>query len=160
MVSQTGVLFRFSVVCIVVVASMSESYAARNTGVGIGGGSWLAGLTVKHYLVEQNAVQGIMGLTNSGLALEMDYLSRMGPLSRTSAMTISWGLGAGIGIVSHEEAGGLEGGALLSGIGEIVFDFSEAPLELVLDYRPAYRLGGAGWGMRLFQFGGAIRYFF
>ena len=145
---------------LVLVALASSASHSKTAGIGVGGGAWLTGLTAKKYLADDNAIQGIIGLTRQGWAVETDYRWRMGRIRDESPASIAWGLGVGFGALTESEDQQFAAGLLFLGVGEIVLEFSEAPIEVVLDYRPAYRIGGLKWGGDFTHVGGALRYFF
>jgi len=144
-------------ISIVVVASAQD----YKTGIGLRGG-FSQGLTIKHFLGEKAAVEGLFttrwrGFEITGLyeihntAFEVDHLKWY------------YGAGAHIGFWDGNSSWGTPGTAYtvvgIDGILGIEYSFSEAPINIGLDWKPAINfIGYSGF----WADGGAlsIRYIF
>ena len=142
----------------IVAMASAQDY---NTGIGLRGG-FSQGLTIKHFLGEKAAVEGLLttrwgGFEITGLyeihntAFEVDHLKWY------------YGGGAHIGFWGGNSSWGTVGTNYtvigIDGILGIEYSFSEAPINIGLDWKPAFNLVGYSgfWGD-----GGAlsIRYIF
>lgn len=135
--------------------------SAGHTGVGLGGGTTSGGISVKHFISDSSAVQGVVGgwggWGNSGLGLSADYLYEMPPIAETTDLTVGWNLGPGVGVGLYAPTDSV--GLAVNGVAGIEFAFGPVPLDLVLEYRPTLYLV-PGVGFDFINFTGHLRYFF
>lgn len=141
-----------------------EIGAGKQIGVGLGWGTFAAGLTGKYYLSTRSALQAHLGSSfsvghhdhDSGLGLSVDYVWEPSSLATAPAGRLFWGIGGG-GAVFSDEGGGLA----VNGVAELGWHFAPVPIELVLDYRPylAFGSGFADFGF-LFPMGFSARFYF
>jgi len=147
----------FSFVCL--FAAKAQDY---NTGIGLRGG-WGAGLTVKHFLGQNKAVEGILDSRWHGLGITGLY-----EISHQAFATprLNWyyGIGGHIGFWDgkyywdyHNDSNYTVIG--IDGILGLEYNFEEIPFNLSIDWKPAFNLTDSSgfWGD-----GGAIslRYIF
>lgn len=126
------------------------------TGLGLGGGTFSSGVTVKHYLREGLAVQGVAGF-GYGATLGADVVKEFAPLVEAPEGQLVWGLGGGAAFVNYGNAGLLG----IAGIVELGWHFEDVPVELVLDWRPVFVTGSATIsGVGGIGGAGAVRYYF
>jgi hypothetical protein len=153
------IILTFTLVISVLTIADAQDY---NTGVGLRGG-FSNGLTIKHFVSRKSAYEGLLssrwrGFDITGLyeihneAFEVEHLNWY------------YGFGAHIGFwdgdnVSWGKAGATYTVIGLDGILGIEYNFSEVPINIGIDWKPALNLTGfpGFWGD-----GGAvsIRYIF
>lgn len=136
--------------------------AGKNIGLGLGWGTFAAGITGKFYMDSTSAIQGHLGSTaeighyghyhnhdhdahdhhhGEGLGLSIDYVYEPNALATAPAGRLFWGIGGGGAIFG----GGGHGGLAINGVAELGWQFSQVPIELVLDYRPFIAFGSGGY---------------
>jgi hypothetical protein len=127
-------------------------------GVGLGGVMMVSGISGKYFMGD-SALQGVVGRThvsdgNLGLGLGADYLLEQPIFYSDSGVDFSWNYGAGtsigIGAVSALNVSGVVG---------LEVGFSNAPLDIVIEYRPGVLLV-PDLSVDLINFSGHIRYYF
>ena len=127
------ILFSIILVVGLTTATYAQDY---NTGIGLRGGyGW--GITAKHFLNQTNAIEGFLyaypngGFNLTGLykfhhrAFDVDYLR--------------WFYGFGAHIGGHSGANLVLG---IDGIIGIEYTFSEAPINIGIDFNPHINLTG------------------
>lgn len=153
------IIFVFLIALFLGLKSNAQDY---NTGIGLRGGAW-NGLTVKHFLSEKAAIEGLFESRWRGFNLTGLYEihNRAFDIDR-----LNWyyGVGAHIGFYDsqYKKWGDNSGTYTVVGIDGILgleYNFSEIPFNLSIDWKPAFNLAGYSgfWGD-----GGAIsiRYIF
>jgi hypothetical protein len=112
---------------------------AGSTGVGLrgtflGSNIYGAGISAKHFLTDDHAIQGVVGLGGNTLLLNADYLFEQKVFGETEGVEFAWniGPGAGLGIASDASALGLS----VSGVAGLEIALVPIPLDFVLEYRP------------------------
>ncbi|NLN95371.1 MAG: hypothetical protein GX128_04285 [Bacteroidales bacterium] len=151
---------------IVIIILFSTIYSTNaqdyNTGIGLRGG-WFNGITAKHFIAEQTAIEGTVALRWSGISITGLYEIQK-PINITDGLSWFYGGGAHIGFwegshIKWEENRDSYTVIGIDGIIGIEYTFQEIPLNLGIDWKPAYNLIGHSsfWGD-----GGAIsvRYVF
>ena len=137
---------------IIVFCSLFATVGAQDykTGLGIRAGVPF-GVTVKHFLNEDNAIEGILasrwrGLVVTGL-YEFEYWTGEYP-----GLNWYWGAGAHLGVwgatynpnINETYSGAVIG---VDGVLGLEYTFDEIPLNLSLDLLPSLNLiGFTGWG--------------
>lgn len=133
-----------------------------NTGIGLRGGAW-NGLTVKHFLNEKAAVEGLFDSRWHGFNLTGLYEIHNQAFN-TERLNWYYGAGAHIGFYDsqYKRWGDNTGNYSVIGIDGILgleYNFKEIPINLSIDWKPTFNLSGYSgfWGD-----GGAlsIRYIF
>lgn len=140
-----------------VAAAQEHVREAGNIGVGIGATTLGLGVSGKYFINDANALQGLVGLRDGGMALFIsgDYLYNFKPLRRDHAVTVGWYAGFG-GSVSLGSTDFVLGG---SGIVGADFDIDVVPLDIYAEYRPLLILAPVG-DLDPASFGGGVRYYF
>ena len=118
-------------------------------GLGIGMGTGASGLSGK-FMMGPGAIQAVVGVWGGkdggdhsgpgrprldGVALSVDYLFEMPTLAKSEYFNLDWcfGLGGGVGV----STGGGAPGVAVAGIAGLEFNFTRAPLDVAIEYRPA-----------------------
>lgn len=136
------------VLCVFAAAAQAQDY---HTGIGLRGGS-SSGITVKHFISDKAAIEGI-------------FSSRWGGANLTGLYEISKGLGSVAGLNWYYGAGAHVGRwygdrspwfkdkehHIVLGADAIIgleYNFKEIPINLSIDYKPAFNLIGYSgfWG--------------
>jgi hypothetical protein len=144
--------------CIITLASAQD----YNTGIGLRGGLY-NGLTLKHFIGERSAVEGLLSTRWAGFEITGLYEihDRAFDVDR-----LNWyyGLGAHLGFYNGDKTTWGDVGVTytvvgIDGILGLEYNFSEIPINLSLDWKPAFNFIGYS---RFFGEGGAlsIRYIF
>jgi hypothetical protein len=152
-------LFIAFFVVFVALASKAQDY---QTGIGLRGGAW-SGITVKHFLSEKTAVEGILDSRWHGFNLTGLYEIHNTAFD-TERLNWYYGVGAHLGFYDsqYKKWGDNSGNYALVGIDGILgleYNFKEIPFNISIDWKPTFNLVGYSgfWGD-----GGAIslRYIF
>jgi len=135
--------------------------SAGHTGVGLGGGTTSGGISVKHFLSDTSAVQGVVGgwggWNNGGIGLSADYLYEMPALAETADLTVGWNVGPGVGLGLYAPTDSV--GLAVNGVLGLELAFGPIPLDLVVEYRPTLSVV-PGVGFDFINFTGHLRWFF
>ena len=132
------------------------------TGIGLRGGAW-NGLTVKHFLSQNTAVEGLFDSRWHGFNLTGLYEIHNQAFN-TERLNWFYGVGAHIGFydTQYKNWGSNTGKYTIIGVDGILgleYNFKELPINLSIDWKPTFNLSGYSgfWGD-----GGAlsIRYIF
>lgn len=140
-----------------------------NFGLGVGGGTWTNGLSLKYFMSSGSAVQAVVGgygyghkCNNGyydyycegygGIGISGDYLWEMPALTNNEAFELAWNAGLGPSVVLGNGYFGLG----VHGTIGLEFNFNPVPIDLVLEYKPGiYIIPGVG--ADLWTFTGQIR---
>lgn len=142
------------------IASAGGKIGGGSFGLGLGGGTMVSGLSAKYYMGNSSAIQAVIGGSGWGFGASVDYAQDIVTLARTS-----WGkfnLYAGAGGAFHAYNVGADQSAVFgaAGIVGLNLHFTEIPLELATEWRPAYTFGDYVGGLYLGGAGGGIRWYF
>ena len=151
--------------CFIVFCLASISYAQDyNTGIGLRAG-FETGLTVKHFLGETSALEGILATRWRGFEITGLY-EIQNPAFHADRLDWFFGFGAHIGFWNGDythDYWGYPGRTYsvvgIDGILGLEYNFKEVPINIGLDWKPAFNvIGYSGW----WGDGGAlsIRYIF
>ena len=151
-------IFILLIALICVFGSKAQDY---NTGIGLRGGL-ASGLTVKHFLGENSAVEGIFDSRWHGISLTGLYEIHNQAFN-TARLNWYYGAGGHIGFWDGKYNTSFNTGTNtiigIDGILGLEYNFREIPINLSVDWKPAFNLVGNTnfWGD-----GGAlsIRYIF
>ena len=156
---------RLIISCLIILGLVTISNAQDyNTGIGLRGG-WESGLTVKHFIGSKSALEGILATRWRGF--EITGLYEIHNVA-FNAERLKWyfGFGAHIGFWDGDYTSKYWGDpgtnytvVGLDGILGLEYSFSEVPINISLDWKPAFNIVGyQGW----WADGGAlsIRYIF
>lgn len=131
-----------------------------NTGIGLRGG-WGSGLTIKHFIHGNRAVEGIFDSRWHGFSVTGLYEVHHQAFD-VNRLNFYYGIGAHIGFWDGRYDSRFdEGNNMIIGIDGILgleYNFEEIPFNIGIDWKPAFNLDDSGfWGD-----GGAIsvRYIF
>jgi len=149
---KKGILL-LSTFIVITLSTKAQDYT-NAVGVRLGANSpaITSGFTIKHFLNETNAVEGIVGIANSGLGLCGLY-EWYHPIE--SVAHLKWFIGAG-GYASFRRSTSAIGAAGIIGLD---YKFEEVPLNLSLDWKPELNLI-TNVGFNGNTVGVAIRYVF
>jgi len=154
-----NLIFLLLIVLLFGLESKSQDY---NTGIGLRGG-WGTGLTVKHFLGDKAAVEGILDSRWRGFSLTGLYEIHNTAFD-IDRLNWYYGFGGHIGFWNGKNVGWADDNNNytvigIDGILGIEYNFDFIPINLSIDWKPALNLAGSSgfWGD-----GGAIsiRYIF
>lgn len=125
-----------------------------NLGLGVGGGYWHNGLSIKYFAAPSHSLQGVVGAYgfNGGLGFTGDYLYEMPALMSDGPLEIGWNIGFGpsLGVGNNDLAVAIHGTLGLE------FNIQPVPIDIVLEYKPGiFVLPDVG--ADLWHFAGHIR---
>lgn len=136
-----------------------------NFGVGLVIGE-PTGIAAKLYLADDQAVQGAIGFAfvGGGLAMHADYVWHPWILEERDSFTLPVYLGPGVRFIDYDKGrGGQSFVALgLRGVGGILFDFKDVPLDAFVEVALVGEYGfssAGGFGLSL-EAGAGVRYYF
>ena len=160
---------------LIALGSSSNAFAsspirtAGNLGIGVGGGYWLDGLSLKYFMSDGMALQGVIGAWGYGhndyyyghdyygttygeIGFTGDYLWEEPALADSNGLELAWniGLGPSLAAGSGYVALGVHGTLGLE------FNFKPIPLDLVFEYKPGFLIL-PGVDADLFDFAAHIR---
>jgi hypothetical protein len=140
------------VICIFVFANAQD----YKTALGLRGG-WGYGLTIKHFLGEKSAVEGLLSSHWSGFEITGLYEIH-NPAFEVDRLKWFYGGGAHLGSYGSSYAGGTGIMIGVDGILGLDYSFSEFPINISVDWKPSFNIVGYSH----FYNGGAfsIRYIF
>ena len=127
-------IFLISLFISITICTKAQEYV-NAVGVRLGPGSpaITSGFTIKHFLNESNALEGIVGIGNGGLGLCGLYEWHH-PIA--SVTHLQWFVGAG-GYVAFRNKNSAIGAA---GIVGLDYKFDQIPLNISLDWKPELNL--------------------
>ncbi len=127
--------------------AITSTISAQSYKTGIGGRvGFFNGITVKHFLNYNNAVEGIMSFRWDGVVITGLY-EWQNPLPNAPGFDYYYGVGGHIGIFDdykwddddHKGTSTVVGFDLVLGL---EYTFTQAPFTLGLDYKPAFNFIG------------------
>lgn len=141
----------FTMLCFLLIFGLAKAQD-YGTGVGIRGG-FSQGLTLKHFLDESDAVEGILAWNNGGFVITGLYEIHK-PAFDTPGLNWYYGFGGHVGFWNNYSGsrwwgeGGNHSLIGIDGILGIEYSFEEIPINLSLDWKPAINIiGHTGvWG--------------
>lgn len=148
--------FLLTLVLAVTVVTLANAQDYK-TGIGLRGGLY-NGLTIKHFIGEKAALEGLILTRWSGFEITGLYEihNRVFDVDR-----LNWyyGLDAHVGFYGSNYAGGSVTVANIDGILGLEYSFKEIPINIGIDWKPAFNFVGY---LHFFGDGGAfsIRYIF
>lgn len=138
-------------------------------GLGLGGGSFISGLSGKYNLSEKNALQGVLGVNRWGFGASLDYLFEQPSFAGDENVGVAWnfGFGASAGTFGTTTVANTPGNtvtvnAAYVGVNAVVgieVILQPVPLDLVLEYRPGLVIL-PNVGVALSPITGHLRYWF
>jgi hypothetical protein len=128
--------------------SYSQDYT---TGIGLRGGP-SNGLTVKHFISQKAALEGILSTRWGGFGLTGLYELNV-PIKSVSRLNFYYGLGGHIGSYDGKRNGWFKDDKNhtiigIDGIIGLEYNFKEIPFNIGVDYKPGFNLIGYSgyWG--------------
>ncbi len=121
---------------------VSPPISQRVFGIGLGNAGYYAdGLTAKLNLGPKFALQAFAGLGWGGLGLDVDALVQPGTFVTTSAGTLNWAVGGGVGFDSYADFGYSYTEVPVAAIFEVNWHFRKwIPVELTVGIRAGWTL--------------------
>ncbi len=134
---------------IIIVAGLAISSYGQDykTAIGLRAGVPY-GLTVKHFVSQQNAFEGILASRWGGFVATVLYENEHWT-GEYPGLNWFFGVGAHVGFWNNNPYVTGDGGSVigLDGILGLEYTFDEIPLNLSLDIMPSFNLiGSTGWG--------------
>jgi hypothetical protein len=139
------------IVLFLLITSQFISAQDYKTSLGLRAGYPYWGLTIKHFLSENHAIEGIMASNYGGLVITGLYENEHWT-GQYPALNWYWGFGAHVGFwdagankyVESTYTGSVIG---IDGVLGLEYTFDEIPLNLAFDIQPTVNLiGSPGWG--------------
>jgi hypothetical protein len=131
-----------TVIIIVSIAGIAGAQEYK-TGIGLRGGPY-TGLTLKHFLSEKAAIEGLLQTRWSGF--EVTALYELHNYKAFDVDRLNWYYGFGAHIGSYDAKyvpWGSTGSVIgIDGILGIEYNFSEAPINIGLDWKPSFNIVG------------------
>jgi hypothetical protein len=128
--------------------SYSQDYT---TGIGLRGGP-SNGLTVKHFISQKAALEGILTTRWGGFGLTGLYEINV-PIKSVSRLNFYYGIGAHVGSYNGKQNGWFKDDVNhfvlgVDGILGLEYNFKEIPFNIGVDYKPGFNLVGYSgyWG--------------
>ncbi|HBS87942.1 MAG: hypothetical protein A2W91_10505 [Bacteroidetes bacterium GWF2_38_335] len=143
---------KIALIVLIFVAAVAAKAQDYNTGIGIRLGPF-SGVTLKHFLGEGKAVEGILNTRYHGFSIH-GLIEFEKPLGDVSGLSWYFGFGGHIGFYDrynfpdhyayHEDIVTIGADGILG----IEYTFEEIPLNLSIDWKPQIDLIGYGefWG--------------
>lgn len=139
-----------------------------NFGLGLGGGTSTAGISMKYFMSSSMAVQGVVGAGygnsgrgngpgdwDGGFGAGADLLFEMPAFHESQDLELAWNAGPGVGLWIMDDWAALA----VSGVLGFEFNVSALPIDIVLEYRPRLRVV-PDVDFDFVNFSGHIRYIF
>jgi hypothetical protein len=156
--------------------SQAAPPSSGNFGIGIGGGTATSGLSMKYYMSDSTALQGVIGVWGYGrgygdtLGVSLDYLFEMPEFAKSDVICLGWNLGPGLWAGAWNDSdkwdddrwsNGNDGGGYfgVSGVVGLEFLFQPLPFDIVLEYRPSIIIAPVV-GFDPVSFDGHVRFYF
>lgn len=151
-------------VCLITPAYAEENRDKGSTGIGIIVGE-PTGICGKLYVQDDQAIQAAVGFAflGGGVQLHGDYVFHPFILQKRDSFVLATYIGPGIRLIDYREGRGNDYFALgLRGVGGLLFDFTNNPLDAFIEVAGVFEYGfrdGKGPGLSLNAAAG-IRYYF
>lgn len=123
------------------------------------------GLSVKYYLGDDTAIDGAIGgaFLGKGVQVHGDFLWHPWILEKKPSFILPVYIGAGLRVLDRNAGGGDDDHFRigLRAVGGLLFDFTEAPLDVFLEVAGVadYRTKGDAFGLDI-NLGAGVRYWF
>ena len=133
-------------VLIVIAAAAGLMAMDYGTGIGVRGGL-SNGITVKHFINEKTAIEGLLASRWGGFNITGLYEIHNAAAFDVPSLNWYYGLGAHIGFWSGKDVGWADDDENytvigIDGIIGIEYNFEELPFNIGLDWKPAFNLTG------------------
>ena len=136
------------IILILIVIVVATGLMAMDYGTGIGVRGGLSnGITVKHFIGEKTAIEGLLSSRWGGLNITGLYEIHNAAAFDVSRLNWYYGIGAHIGFWSGKDVGWADDDEDytvigIDGIIGIEYNFAELPFNIGLDWKPAFNLTG------------------
>ena len=159
--------FHFALLLVLVIALFPGRAEADEKGV-FGAGLIIGeptGLSVKYYLGDDTAIDAAIGgaFLGKGVQVHSDFLWHPWILETKPSFVLPVYVGAGLRVLNRDAGGGDEDHLRigLRGVGGLLFDFTEVPLDVFLEVAGVadYRTKGERFGLDI-NLGAGVRYYF
>ena len=123
------------------------------------------GVSLKYYLGDDMAIDGAIGgaFLGKGVQVHADFLWHLLLLETKPSFVLPLYVGVGVRVLDRDGGGGDEDHTRfgLRGVGGLLFDFTEAPLDVFLEIAGVadYRTKGSAFGLDI-NLGAGVRYYF
>jgi len=111
-----------------------------STGIGLRGGLY-NGLTIKHFMGSRSAVEGLLATRWDGMEVTALYELHATAFD-LDRLNWYYGAGAHVGFFGSDYPGGAVTVLGIDGILGLEYSFSEIPINISLDWKPAFNLIG------------------
>ena len=136
------------IIFVLIVIAVTTGLFAMDYGTGVGVRGGLSnGITVKHFIGEKTAIEGLLATRWGGF--EITGLYEIHNAAAFDAPRLNWyyGLGAHIGFWSGKDVGWADDDEDYTVIGVdgiigIEYNFKELPFNIGLDWKPVFNLAG------------------
>lgn len=128
-----------------------------NFGVGLGSGYRHSGISVKYFAGETHSLQGVIGTYgyDGSLGISGDYLYEMGTIvGDDTGLELAWAIGGGPSIGLGDNFLGIGAHGTLG----LEFNIQPVPIDIVLEYKPGFRVY-PDVEVDLYNFAGHIRFY-
>ena len=135
---------------LLVIISFSSYAQDYNTAIGVRLGSG-TGITVKHFIASNRALEGILDTRWNGVRITGLYEVHKG-IPNAAGLGWYYGVGAHVGFWSsrnrRNDFGNASAVVGIDGIIALDYTFNELPINLSLDWKPAFNIVGYSgfWG--------------
>ena len=132
---------------LIVVTFIMGSVAAQdyNTGIGVRGGLY-NGVTIKHFLSQRSAVEGLVATRWGSINLTALYEIHNDNAFDVDRLNWYYGIGGHVGLWDGDNIPGSPVGSYLAvgvdGILGIEYNFAEIPINVSLDWKPRFNILG------------------
>ena len=132
-----------------------------HTGVGLAQGTFLTGLSIKHVLAEEHAVQVLIGAawgtyrywSRLGVGLAFDYVHHPPTIAEYEHLSLTWNVGVGAHARVRPEEERLRSGVGVHALAGFGLVFADLPIDLVFEYRPGVFASFGDQGGLAFAYG-------
>ncbi len=136
------------------LSAKAQSYqTSAGLGIDFGSGSTFAGPTIKHFFEKDKAIEGDI-LFGSNATLIQAFFQYHGQVKEAAGL--QWYLGGGPGVELYKHGSTF----LLRPMAGLDYTFSDLPVALNFDWRPALALYDGGSDFRAGRFGLGFKYIF
>jgi hypothetical protein len=162
-----GLPFHVAITVVLALALLPSRAEAEEKGI-FGAGLIIGeptGLSVKYYLGDDTAIDGAIGgaFLGKGVQVHADFLWHPWILEKKPSFILPVYIGAGLRVLDRNAGGGDDDHFRigLRAVGGLLFDFTEAPLDVFLEVAGVadYRTKGDAFGLDI-NLGAGVRYWF
>ncbi len=139
---------RIFIVLALIGAFTLASAQDYSTGIGLRGGV-AQGITVKHFMGDKSALEGLLSLHWGGFEITGLYEIHSMQLAGVDRLNLYYGAGAHLGIFDGTVRIALDGINIgVDGILGLEYNFEQIPINVSVDYKPAFNIIGERgfWG--------------